>query len=585
MHKRVYCSLNVVTVHFEGERKTMMKTKFILPVFAMVLVLGLSNAAFAQLSCNVASTPVSRATDTGLTEPAGDLILNCTGGGTPTTTATMTIDYGVAITNTTAYPAGKPIAIVSNTGLFAGAGLNPTIASVTPGGSQIIISIPGSAATASASPNASFTLTGTLLAISGSGKTSVNASLSVSPGNGVLITAGQTSAVVITTVLPGLTAPKITAFTSPGVILGSGVPVAVGGIAGGFSISVSENYIDMLRNVAQFNGGFNTQGVQLTYTFAGIPAGVTFAGVGTAATLCTLSDSAGGVAQQPPGFVSANGVISATTPTLTIEIGVGGTATNPSLTAIDTVTVACPNVYLGATATLPLTPGSITATVTLAPTGVAFGAGNTPLVTVITGGQVPRYTANQLPSPPLVVANIIPSATDMLFPFVSIGNGFDTGFSVSNTTGDPFGGAKNGGATPAGGTVTLYFFPNTGASFCVTTGGTATNPTIGGTGAVNCTTLASTTVGTGLSAGGVVAAGSSWIVLGSQVLAGITGAPPVFNGYVFGVANFTNAHPLEFVADAAFSGKFASGGPALVLPAPAIAARVGAGVGVEGLNH
>jgi len=570
----------------------MMKTKFILPVFAMVLVLGLSNAAFAQLSCGVASTPVSRATDTGLTEPAGDIILNCIAGGTPTTTATMTFDFGVPITNSglnpsggVNYPTGKPIAISQNTGGFGPPGPGPqapTISSVANSTGQIIVSIPGQAAPA----NSSFTLTGALLAISGSGKTSVSANLSVSPGNNVLITAGQTSTVVITTVLTGLTSPKLTTGTNPGVILGSGTPVG----GGGFSVSVSENYIDMLRNAQEFNTGVansNTNGVQLLFTFSGIPTGVTFAGAANSSAPCTLSDSAGGVAQAPPGFVATPGntTLTATNNTLLIEIGPaanGGTPSNPSLTAIDTITVACPNSYLGATATVPLTPGSVTATVTLAPTGTAFSATGA-VQTSPTAGQIPRYTANQLG--PVTVASIIPSATDMLFPFVSIGNGFDTGFSISNTTGDPFGGAKNGGATPAGGTVTLYFFPNTGTSFCVTTGGTATNPTIGGTGAVNCTTLASTTVGTGLSAGGIVAAGSSWIVLGSQVLAGITGAPAIFNGYVFGVANFTNAHPLEFVADAAFSGKFASGGPALVLPAPAIAARVGAGVGVEGLNH
>src|SRR5690349_13915802 len=94
-YKRVHCSN-------QGER--MLKIKSILPVFAALCILGLSNAAFAQLSCNVASTPVSRATDTGYTEPAGDLIFNCTPGTTPTTTATMTIDYGVPITNNTVYP-------------------------------------------------------------------------------------------------------------------------------------------------------------------------------------------------------------------------------------------------------------------------------------------------------------------------------------------------------------------------------------------------------------------------------------------------------------------------------------------------
>jgi len=53
----------------------MLKIKYLLPVFALVLVFGLSNSAFAQVSCGTASTPVSRDTLTGLTEPAGDITL------------------------------------------------------------------------------------------------------------------------------------------------------------------------------------------------------------------------------------------------------------------------------------------------------------------------------------------------------------------------------------------------------------------------------------------------------------------------------------------------------------------------------
>jgi hypothetical protein len=548
----------------------MPKIKYILPVFVMVLVLGLSNAAFAQESCNVASTPVSRATDTGLTEPVGDLIFNCTFGGVATTTATMTIDYGVPITNNTAYPGAKPVSIVTT------AGVAPTIASVTNATGQLVVQIPPQVA------NLSFTVTGVLAALSGSGKTSLSSNVSVSPGNGVLITAGQTTAVVITSILPGITAPKVATGASVGLILGPGVPIATaGGITGGFSISVTENYIDMFRSLAQFNSGAATQGVQLLFTFTGIPTGVTFSGAaGSTTTACTLAETAAGVGSGTPFFAATtNTVVNSTTNTLTVEIG--GT---PSLTAVDTLTVSCPFAVIGGTATLPLAPGSVTATVTLAPTGTAFSSTGA-VLTSATAGQIPRYTANQLPSPALPVVNIISAATDLLFPFVSIGNGFDTGFAIANTTGDPFGGTTNGGARAQSGTVVLYFFPVGGNSFCLASGGTATNPVTGGSTATACTALTSTSVGLGLSSGGNVAAGSSWVVLGSELFKQISGAPAVFNGYVFGVANFTNAHSTVFVADAAFSGKFTAGGPALVLPAPAITPRVGAGAGVESLGH
>jgi len=104
-----WLSVNVHKIHKQLDHKEKigmkLKTKLFLPVLTVIVLLGLSSTAFAQNSCGVASTPVSRDTNTGLTEVAGDLIFNCTFGGTVTTTATMTVAYGVTITNNTAYPA------------------------------------------------------------------------------------------------------------------------------------------------------------------------------------------------------------------------------------------------------------------------------------------------------------------------------------------------------------------------------------------------------------------------------------------------------------------------------------------------
>jgi hypothetical protein len=490
----------------------------------------------------------------------------------------MTIDYGVPITNNTAYPGLKPISITNVSGVPGFTGGAPSISSVTNSTGQVVINIPAQAIALNGT--ASFTVTGVLLALSGSGKTSVSANVSVSPGNNVLITAGQTTAVVVTSVLPGIQSPTITTGAAAGLILTTGTVVGTGTtvpIAGGFSINVRENYIDMFRSAAQFNGGASTQGVQLLFTFTGIPAGVTLSGaLGSSTTPCTSAITSGGVSV--PVTAAATNVVTSTNNTLLVEI----TGT-PSLTALDTVTVACVGVAIGSTATLPLTPGSVTATVTLAPTGTAFSSTGA-VLTAATTGQIPRYTASQLPTPPLTVINIIPATTNMLFPFVSVGGGFDTGFAIANTTGDPFGGTANGGARPQSGTVTMYFFPIGGTPFCVTTGGTATNPVTGGAAAVNCSVLASTNVGLGLSTGGVVAPGSSWVVLGSEIFRAVTGAPATFNGYAFAIANFTNGHPSNFVADAAFSGKFTAGGPALVMNHPFIIPRVGPGA-AEILGH
>ncbi len=574
----------------------MLKIKNILPVLVVLLFLGAASTAFAQLSCNVASTPVSRSTDTGLTEPAGDLIFNCTGGATATTAATMTIDYGgnPITDNSTTFPALNAgcTPAASCTGSFIRipaasivgfAGGAPAISSVANAAGQIVITIPAQPAPAAAN---SFTLSGVLLSLSGNGKSGctsncIQANVSVSPGNNVLITAQQNVATVITAELPGITAPALTAFTAPGQVLTNGTVVA-----GGFSLKVSENYIDMFRSLSQFNQGASTQGVQVLFTFSGIPTGVT---LGTALAPCTaVLTAAGAVATGTATIVSANTTLSSTANTLTVEItGPATGAGSPVLTAVDTVTVACASFNIGATATVPLTPGSVTATVTLAPTGTAFGTGGVVLTgATVPAGVVPRYTSNPLPSPAVTVINIIPATTHMLFPFVSIGNGFDTGFAIANTTADPYGfGATTGGARAQAGTVALYFYPTSGSAFCVTTGGTASLP---GGGAA-CTAFSSSSVGVGLSSGGTIASGASWVVLGSEIFKQVSAAPAVFSGYSFGIANFTNAHATVFVADATFSGKFTAGGPALVLPNPAIAGfarTLGVGTGVvEALGH
>lgn len=550
----------------------MLKLKNIVPVFVALLFLGVSSTAFAQLSCSVASTPVSRATATGLTEPAGDLIFNCTAGGTGTTTATMTISYqGLMITDSTTWPSATGgVRIANATGSFAAAGATPTISAVNNASGSVVISIPFQAVPA----NGSFTLSGVTLALAGTGVTSVQATVSVSPGNNVLITAGQNVATVITSVLDGLKAASLTAGTT-GFLLTSGTETTAGSSL--FKVSVTENYIDMLRSLAQFNGGNATNSVQLLYTFSGIPTGLTLSN-------CAASASTPAGAE-PGGSVTLSATsVSAAANTLTATI-----AGNLDLTNIDTVTVSCGGAgnFTATAANVPFSPGSITATVTLAPNGTALCTTQTNSVCATgTTGQIPRYTVANLG--PVTVFTLISPTTHMLFPYAAIGNGFDTGFVVTNTTADPYG-TKGGGASAIAGPVTLAFYNAASGStpFCVSTGAGAATVS----GIATCTTLSATGTGsgTGLSSGGVVASGNSWVVLGSQLFAQVTGAPTVFQGYVFGIANFPYAHPLDFVADATFSGKFASGGPALVLANPAVIARAGANFTnaglVESLGH
>lgn len=533
----------------------MLRMKNILPVFVVLLFLGVASTAFAQVSCNVASTPVSRDSATGLTEPAGDVTFACTATGTTNSTsgATITVSYGLPITNDTATPGAayfiaKPIAV--NNTVVAGCPA-PTSVTVSNAAGSVVIQM-GAIGTGVIGFQCNYTLTGVLLGLSGSGATSVSATVSVSPGNNLLITAGQNTPTVVTSVLAPIVASGVTVSAGPALIPTTG---ASGAFTQTFSIKTTENYIDMFRDKTNgfgggFNGGAASNGVQLLYTFTGIPTG---ASLGSAGTPCTAAMTNGSTVS------ITSGALTSVAPTTTVEVTSLSAA---SLTAIDSITLTC-TLFSNGTATLPLTAGSITATVSLAPIGTAFSATGTVLNSPATTGQIPRYTGPSFG--PFTVVNIIPLTTHMLFPYVAVGNGFDTGLVIANTTADPYGGTKTGGALALGGAVSIAFYPSGGGTaFCVNTASGA--PTISGQ---TCTTV---TAGTGLSSG-LVASGSSYVVLASQLFAAVTGAPTSFTGYAFAIANFPFAHPTGFVADATFSGKFASGGPALVVANPAVSGR------------
>jgi hypothetical protein len=530
----------------------MLKIKNILPVFVVLLFLGVASTAFAQVSCNIASTPVSRDSSTGLTEPAGDITFACTQTGTTNSTAgaTITVSYGVPITNDTttvplapAYNATKLISVANS--IVAGCPA-PTSVSVSNAAGSVVIQM-GAVGTATIGFQCNYTLTGVLLALSGSGATSVIATVSVSPGNNLLITAGQNTPTVVTSVLAPIVATGVKVSAGPAIIPTTGASAS---FSQTFAIATSENYIDMFRdktnaNGGGFNGGAASNGVQLLYTFTGIPTGTSLGG-------CAGTMTNGSTVLPPAATITS------IAPTVTLEVN---SLTAASLTAIDTITLTC-TAFNNGTATLPLTAGSITATVSLAPIGTAFSAGGLVLNNPTTTGQIPRYTGPSFG--PFTVVNIIPLTTHMIYPYVAVGNGFDTGLVIANTTADPYG-PKAGGALALGGAVSIAFYPAGGspAPFCINTASGA--PAIAG---LTCTTV---TAGSGLTAGSV-ASGSSYVVLGSQ-LASAAGVSGSFTGYAFAIANFPFAHPTSFVADATFSGKFASGGPALVLTNPAVQGR------------
>jgi len=536
-----------------------LKTKYLMPVLTAVLMVGLSSAAYAQQSCSVASTPVSRDTATGLTEVAGDLTFTCVGGTAASTAATITVLFPAAtITDTTGWPTNGPggIRISGNTD-----GATILAVSNTTTGGQVTITLPAQAA----NTNGSFTLTGVL--VSAVGVTApLNANVSVSPGNGVLIVAGQNVATVITNILPGIKDPKITSGFTAGSVLSNGNVVTAG-----FSVDITENYQDMFRAMAQFDNGSAMNDVQLLLTFANIPTGVSLTG-------CTVTDKAAAPGGVNAGVTASSATLTSTTNTETIDF-----AAAMDLNNIDTVTFGCTGFTAGSTATVPFPAGSlpITMTATLAPTGVALSSSGAALTTVATGGNVPRYVNTPQPATPLIVFNIVPAQTNLLIPYaVTTTGGYDTGIALANTTADPFGGKTLGSAIATTGTLTMSFYPQTGTACTLTTATGSTTP-------ASFTTSPISGLGVGLDASGNLKSGGTWVVLLTQLLGAApaaAGCPSAtaFTGYIFVVANSTDVHGSAFISN--FS-SFTSATNVLVLPPPATTLRSTPATGVETLGN
>jgi hypothetical protein len=356
----------------------------LLTLFLVIVTFGLCDTAFAQLACSVASTPVSRAIVTGLTQPAGDITFICNAVGNQSTgDATFEIDFGKPITNSTTYPPSFPIALQLS-GSFAA--LAPSITSVTNG--IVTIHIPAQAAPS----NGLFTLTGVLLDLTSVAPftfPAAQATISVSPGRNVLITAGQNDPTVITTALPGLATVKLTPATSPATLLVDGTAVS-----SNWSVDIPENYIDAFASSNFIRG--STNGVGVSIRFTGIPGGVTFGG-------CSVSAFVG-TSPSPGTPIIVGGASTVTSVANRIDID---WASQPSFFGIDTLRFGCTAIAVGPGASLPLNVGTIGLQATLAPSGSAFGNGGSILMDPASG-QIPRYAVSLLPAIPLTIAKVIP---------------------------------------------------------------------------------------------------------------------------------------------------------------------------------
>jgi hypothetical protein len=315
----------------------------------------------------------------------------------------MTINYPglTSITNNETNPLIHPITISNATGGFGGLGA-PTIASVSNTTGQIVINVPGQNPPAAIS---SFTLTGVLASLVGTGLSSLNANISVNPGSGLLIGAGQNVATVITNIVGQPLSAS--AQTLPALYF-SATGIDFPGRANTV-FTITENFIDFFRN-----GGPGNQYVaasndtRLLVKFLGLPAGAFLTG-------CTATGT---------GALAGN-VNVATAPTALNTNLVLDLAADANLGAVESITVTC--LGLSAPTTLPTTATTVTATVQAAPVGTAFcttlagttGSATGTFVCVAAGpggaGAVPRFA-----SAPVSIGTVLqftPNTTTMIIPY------------------------------------------------------------------------------------------------------------------------------------------------------------------------
>jgi len=177
-----------------------------------------------------------------------------------------------------------------------------------------------------------------------------------------------------------------------------------------------------------------------------------------------------------------------------------------------------------------------------------------PLSTVTTASPdapIPRFCDTGTPTSVFGVARCI---TNLLFPFVTNQAGFDTGFSIANTSAD------DKGTVNQAGPCTLYYFGST-------QGGGANPP--------NQTT-------TSVAAGSVL----TFTLSGGNSAANIAGAPG-FQGYLMALCQFQFAHGFAFITNG-FGGvpTLAEGYLGLVVPWDGVPGDRGAGGGLgEVLGH
>jgi hypothetical protein len=479
---------------------------------------------------------------------AGILVSGALIANSPLTTTTLRITYPAPITSSPAtfaaapsIPAADPIRIVGGSGLFA----SVTSGNITlnTASRRIEITLPGFGGSSN-DQSGTFRIAGVRIDANGlSGAQTVSAALNETTNNYILSTPGPHT--VINTLGAGIGSVAIgatggnTNFSTATIFTNRSVPDTKG------SFTITEGFGRAWRTAedSSISATATPNGTNIRLTFAGIPAGV---------TLTLSAVTTGSPAPADFGFGSATsqtaaaGTVTITaSSTTTVVVFNDDLSTSTEIIQID-YTISAPG-------TASLSAGGITVTATHVPIGDGVDNSNAALA------GLPRVdqgypTFAQADVGPVTLVNIVPASTTLLIPLAEKVGSFDTGISVANTTLDAFG-SGSGGATPTAGTLKFDFFPA-----LATGAGTA------------CTLTTSSTnrPGFGISSDGTIAAGSTYVVLLSQLLPVSNCAAGDFIGYIFITANFLNAHGQATISDFR---TYSLAANVLVLPPPATSPR------------
>ena len=494
-----------------------MKTKTIL--IAAVMFLALSVAGFAQATFTVGSSPTAYVACCGETENAGQISFQPRPGSLDSITGTIQVTYPVRITNPSS------IHVYSTPADFGGVpGIAPVVSGVVESEDTIVISV-GAGGHYPFSINVDGVLVDTSQIPCGSGTADLKAHVN-STGN--LLTSGEQEISVISKITLALASPTATKVSFNAVTgepnsdtayyqIGEGFPAAFDQVM--IWDSEAGMAVPAGPKVIKLNIGKIPQGIRLTFPLLSVDSSTSATADETG--MFRLSSSSGGASSSPQVVTSAG------SPTSVYY----AVATATDTTRIEYLRIP---ILVEAVGPYPIGPENIPITAQMAPIDP-------------TGTWIPRYiSAEKCVTAQVTIMGIEGATTTLLIPYaVDDQQNYNTGIAISNTTLDPGTAAMGfGQAVRQTGNMTFYFYPQQGSPFDYTT--------------------AADSPGAGLDAGGKLAAGGTYTVLLSELIAA-AGSRDFFTGYVIVITNFTNAHGQYFVSDFQF---FTNGALMLVLDNP-----------------